>query len=217
MHGYRIVGSAMLSLALLAMASVAMKSSEARAAGGFLEELDGYQLAQSGQGNTAAGFARPDVQVLETDTLAELRGGFSINGLDLAFGARLQSMIDDVLYQTVVEFTASGPDVLSHTLVDPTGNAMGIDPASGGSLVNISPEGMSLPGLEQFSGVAVNDAKGFSAVLHHVTDQAMIGGVVSNASERSIGNQMNLDVTINNMEALRNLGIQSRIANAVSR
>lgn len=212
MHGYRIAGSALLTLAL-----VVVGNAETQAAGNFLQELDGRLPVLAVHESTDPGFSRPDVQVLETDTLAELRGGFSINGLDLAFGARLQSMIDDVLYQTVVEFTASGPDVLSHTLVDPTGNAMGIDPASGGSLVNISPEGMSLPGLEQFSGVAVNDAKGFSAVLHQVTDQAMIGGVVSNASERSIGNQMNLDVTINNMEALRSLGIQSRIANAVSR
>lgn len=211
MHGYRVVGSAMLSLAV-----VMMGTSGAQAAGGFLDELDGIALPEAVRATDPPGFARPGVEVIETSVMAELRGGFEISGLDLAFGARLQSMIDDVLYQTMVEFTDMGTKVLSQTLVDPAGNAVEIDPATAGSIAELTPMGISLPGFEQFSGVAVKDAKGFSAVLHHVTNQAIVGGVVSDATERSIGNQMNIDVTIKNMKALRSLGIQSRIANALS-
>jgi len=123
----------------------------------------------------------------------------------------------DVLHQTVVELTTTRTEELWQTLVDPAGNAVAIDPAQGGSINDVTPAGLSVPGLDPFSGVAVNDAKGFSAVLHNVTNQAMIGGVVSNATERSIGNKMNIDVTVNNVKALRNLGIQSRIVNALSR
>ncbi|TFH87559.1 hypothetical protein EQG41_05610 [Billgrantia azerbaijanica] len=212
MHGYRVVGSAMLSLAM-----VLMGTSGAQAAGGFLDELDGTASTQAVWATDLPGFARPGVEVIETSVMAELRGGFSINGLDLDFGARLQSMIDDVLYQTMVEFTDMGTKVLSQTLVDPAGNAVEINPATAGNIAEATPVGISLPGFEQFSGVAVNDAKGFSAVLHTVTGQAIVGGVVSDAAGRSIGNQVNIDITVNNIEALRNLGIQSRIANALSR
>ncbi|MGM0782523.1 MAG: hypothetical protein ACQEUM_00265 [Pseudomonadota bacterium] len=182
-------------------------------AAGFLDELESHGYQQPGYSN---GFASPVLEVIDTTDMAELRGGFSINGLDLAFGARVRSMIDDVMQQTMVEFRNTGPHVISQTLTDPTGKAHDINP-SANSLVNVSPDGISLPGMSNFSGMALNDAKGFTAVLHQITNQAIIGGVVSNASDRSISNQIDVDISINNMEALRSLSAHTRIINSLLR
>ncbi|SDI91294.1 hypothetical protein [Billgrantia gudaonensis] len=207
MNGYRRLLGTML---LLTMASGMAAGVQAAS---FFDELEGHPYRDPGDTN---GFASPVLEVIDTTEMAELRGGFSINGLDLAFGARVRSMIDDVMQQTMVEFRNTGPHVISQTLTDPTGNAHNVNPSSN-NVANVSPVGISLPGMSNFSGMALNDAKGFTAVLHQITNQAIIGSVVSNASDRQISNQIDVDVSVNNMEALRSLSAHTRILNSLLR
>ncbi|WP_163577965.1 hypothetical protein [Halomonas faecis] len=207
MNGYRRLLGTMLMMTMGPGMAAGVQ------AAGFLDELESRAY---GQPNDSNGFASPVLEVIDTAEMAELRGGFSINGLDIAFGARVRSMIDDVMQQTMVEFRNTGPRVISQTLTDPTGNAHDINPSTN-SLVNVSPDGISLPGMSNFSGMALNDAKGFTAVLHQITNQAIIGSVVSNASDRSISNQIDVDIAINNMEALRSLSAHTRVINSLLR
>ncbi|WP_163557883.1 hypothetical protein [Halomonas sp. NO4] len=211
MNGYRRLVGTMLSLAM-----VSGMTAGAQAAG-FLDELDERTHHQDlGTATYARGFASPVLKVIDSTDMAELRGGFSINGLDLDFGAQVRSMIDDVMQQTQIEFRNTGPHVISQTLFDPTGKAHNVNPSSN-NVANVSPNGISLPGMSDFSGMALNDTKGFTAVLHRITNQAIIGGVVSNANNRKISNQIDINVSVKNMEALRSLSAHTRVINSLLR
>ncbi|WP_147273775.1 hypothetical protein [Vreelandella rituensis] len=71
------------------------------------------------------------------------------------------------------------------------------------SVTDMTPGGIDLSGLADFSGVTLSDPKGFTAALHNITRDAIVSGVVSNASGRIIQQRIDIDVRLNNIGALR--------------
>ncbi|MEQ6888801.1 hypothetical protein ABE957_08975 [Halomonas sp. CS7] len=131
-----------------------------------------------------------------------MRAGFNLGGIDVDFGARLQTLIDNrVEMISVVNFTRAGANIVSQTFSDPAGAAMQV--GNGGiSVTDVTPGGVNLTGLADFSGIALNDAKGFTSALHNITRNAIISSVVSNASGRDIQQRIDINVRLNNMGAL---------------
>ncbi|EPC00714.1 hypothetical protein L861_13050 [Litchfieldella anticariensis FP35 = DSM 16096] len=188
-----------------------LTSSSTVFAGGFWDHL-GMQPA----GEYDA-FADANAVVIETETLAGLRGGFSVSGLDLDFGATLRTVVDDILYQTVMNLSESGAKVVSQSLVDPTGQAVIVNPQAGQSIVDLAPITINVPGLKQFSGIVLNDQNGFTSVLHNVTRNAIVGSVISDASNREIAHELNIDIQVNNIDALRHANQRAAILNSLTR
>ncbi|WP_148252379.1 hypothetical protein [Aidingimonas lacisalsi] len=157
--------------------------------------------------------------VIDASELEGMRGGFNIAGLDVDFGARLRTQIDNIRYETVLSITQAGTSVVSETLNDMGFQAnqqlIRVGQGSGSSLENVLPANVALPGLNEFSGVTLNDPKGFSAALHNVTRDAIMSSVVSNASDRDIRQYMNLDVKLNNVNSLRDAQQRSVIMNSL--
>lgn len=140
--------------------------------------------------------------VIAEQELGQMRAGFNLGGLEVDFGARLQTLIDNrVELVSVVNFTQAGADIVSQSFRDPAGAAMQV----GGGAISVSevtPDGVNLSGLADFSGVALSDANGFTAALHNITREAIVSGVVSNASQRSIQQRIDISVRLNNIGAL---------------
>lgn len=142
--------------------------------------------------------------VIAEAELDQMRAGFNIGGLDMDFGARLQTMIDNSIeLVSVVNFTKAGTDIVSQTIRDPSRSASQVGPGTGLSVTDMTPGGVDLSGLADFSGVTLNDHKGFTAALHNITRNAIVSGVVSNASGRDIQQRIDIDVRLNNVGALR--------------
>lgn len=140
--------------------------------------------------------------VIADEEMGQMRAGFNFGGLDVDFGARLQTLIDNrVEMVSVVNFTQAGTNIVSQTFRDPAGAAI---PLGNGavSVTNVTPGGVDLTGLADFSGIALNDAKGFTTALHNITRDAIISGVVSNASGRDIQQRIDINVRLNNIGAL---------------
>ncbi|CAM4167648.1 hypothetical protein VRRI112168_16530 [Vreelandella rituensis] len=136
--------------------------------------------------------------------LGQMRAGFNISGLDVDFGARLQTTIDNSIeLVSVVNFTKAGADVVSQTFHDSSRSASQVGPGTGLSVTDMTPGGIDLSGLADFSGVTLSDPKGFTAALHNITRDAIVSGVVSNASGRIIQQRIDIDVRLNNIGALR--------------
>ncbi|MFG6159451.1 hypothetical protein ACGTNG_11665 [Halomonas sp. 1390] len=159
----------------------------------FYEEVSQSSGAQDG-------FYRGTV--IADEEMGQMRAGFNFGGLDVDFGARLQTLIDNrVEMVSVVNFTQAGANVVSQTFRDPAGAAIPIGNGAV-SVTNVTPGGVDLTGLADFSGVALNDAKGFTTALHNITRDAIISGVVSNATSRNIQQRIDINVRLNNMGAL---------------
>jgi len=142
--------------------------------------------------------------VIAEAELGQMRAGFNIGGLDMDFGARLQTRIDNSIeLVSVVNFTQAGVDIVSQTFRDPSRSASLVGPGTGLSVTDMTPGGVDLSGLAGFSGVALNDAKGFTAALQNITRDAILSGVVSNAAGRQIQQRIDVDVRLNNVGALR--------------
>ncbi|MGR2738572.1 hypothetical protein ACUY1T_09000 [Billgrantia sp. Q4P2] len=147
------------------------------------------------------------LEPLEEAELEALRGGFEIAGIDMSFGATLQTLIDNVRMDTVFVINRAGADVVSqtitqHDLID--GQVVSrVGKGSDHTIVELTPDGINLAGMKDFAGLVVNDSKGFTSVFHTVTKNAILGSVVSDASERDIQQQLNIGVQVNNLPALR--------------
>lgn len=142
--------------------------------------------------------------VIAEAELDQMRAGFNIGGLDVDFGARLQTMIDNSIeLVSVVNFTKAGADIVSQTFRDPSRSASQVGPGTGLSVIGMTPGGVDLSGLADLSGVTLSDPKGFTAALHTITRNAIVSGVVSNASGRDIQQRIDIDVRVNNIGALK--------------
>lgn len=63
--------------------------------------------------------------VIDDNVLSEMRGGFSISGMELSFGVTMKSMMDNIRYETSVRLTKSGPQIISQQLSDTASSAVG--------------------------------------------------------------------------------------------
>ncbi len=155
----------------------------------------------------ATDFSFSYLQPLEEAELEELRGGFQLAGLDMSFGATLQTLVDNVRMDTVFVIHPTGAEMVSQT-VSQQGTIEGqvvsrVGQGSGSTIMELTPNGINLAGMKDLSGLVVNDTKGFTAVFHSATKNAILGSVVSDASERDIQQRLDIGVQINNLPALR--------------
>lgn len=143
--------------------------------------------------------------VIADSELAQLRGGFNIAGMQLSFGAELSTLIDNqIQLVSVLNVSRSGGvELVSQSFSDPGGMATRVGPEAGVRVVDMTPAGVNLAGLADFSGVTLQDAQGFTAALHRVTQNAILSGVVSNASGRNIQQRIDINVHVGNVGALR--------------
>lgn len=167
----------------------------------------------------AADFAY--LEPLEESELRELRGGFQISGLDMSFGATLQTLVDNVRMDTVFVIDGAGTEVVSQTIsqleaIDGQFVSQ-VGQGSGNTIMELTPNGINLAGMKDFSGLVVNDSKGFTSVFHSVTKNAILGSVISDASERDIRQQLDIGVQVNNLPALQAAQQRHSITNSLAR
>lgn len=155
--------------------------------------------------------------VIAENELDQMRAGFNIGGLDVDFGAKLQTKIDSSIeLVSVMNFTKAGVDLVSQTFRDPSLSTSQVGPGTGLSVTDVTPSGIELSGLANFSGITLNDTKGFTAALHNITRNAILSGVVSSASGRNIQQQINIDVRLNNIGVLRAAKQRAAIVDSLS-
>ncbi|WP_143025052.1 hypothetical protein [Franzmannia pantelleriensis] len=159
---------------------------------------------------------------LDEATLDTLRGGFSVSGMDLNFGAVLKTQIDSMVLESIVTIDQSGARLSTQML---NGMDIGSLPGdiqasvvgSGASLNDVAPGSLNLTGLKDYSGLAINDSKGFTAALHNITKQAIVSAVVSDASQRSVQQTIDININVRNMPALQAASQRQAILNSLSR
>lgn len=161
-------------------------------------------------------------EVLSQDGMTDLRGGFSLAGLELDFGATLTTMINDrVRYITRVAFDNAGAQVMSRSLdqsssgpetVTPVGPGTG---SSGISASDIRGQ-LNLAGLSDFAGVLLSDPDGgMTAALHQITRKAIVSSLSTTASGQTIDNRIDVSVQLNNIGEVRASRQRAMILNSL--
>lgn len=219
--GYRLfaLGSGLALAGFLVALALPAPSVQADAAG-----RASLKAANFGTGKTA----KDDFYGLETADLAELsdlRGGFNVGGLEMAIGANIRTFVDGALVlESVARVSPSGlvSEMVSSTASPPGGGVtfnFGRD--TDVSLQDVAPANVDLGGLAGDSGVAINDSNGFSAALHRITQNQILGIIVNTADGRSLRQELNVEVTVQNFgsfqQSIRSAIRNSRLINGISR
>lgn len=168
-------------------------------------------------------------EVIPTTTLDSLRGGFSLAGMEMNFGAKLTTLINDrVRYETRLAFSQSGTDVISRRLdVSGTGsetlNVSGtgsetltqVGAGTGVSAADIIGQ-LNLAGLDGYHGVVLDDGMGgATAALHSITRKAIVSTLSTTASGQSIRNDIDVSVHILNAGELQSQRQRAMILNSL--
>ena len=155
--------------------------------------------------------------VIEEGDLAEMRGGLSIAGLNLSFGAIAKTVIDNVMLQTVFSITEVGAAIVSQMLSDTTGSATPIlvGANTGISVTDIAPANTDLSGFADASGVVIKDSNGFTAALHKITRDAILSTLVSTKSNQQIEHKVNIQIEIQGAKNAYAASLRSSIINSV--
>ncbi|MAT66247.1 MAG: hypothetical protein CMN57_11460 [Gammaproteobacteria bacterium] len=158
-------------------------------------------------------------RVLEAADLAALRGGFSLRGLEMEFGASLRSFQDGrLLMETLVSVTDRG----THTTTSIPRAVDTLSPgpetaARTGSSPPAANSGIELNGLGSAGRVVVNDARGMTASIHEVTRQRILGVLVSRATDTALRQEAQVDVTIRNFSQFQQTVRQAILNNHLGR
>ncbi len=167
----------------------------------------------------AADFSR--LAPLAEAELATLRGGYQLAGLDMSFGATLQTVVDNVRMDTVFVINGAGTDIVSQTVTQHGGVdgqvVSQVGHGSGTTIMELTPNGINLAGMQGLPGLVVNDSKGFTSMFHSVTKDAILGSVVSNASQRDIQQRLDIGVQVNNLPALQAAQQRQSITDSLAR
>lgn len=140
-----------------------------------------------------------DVEVVEDDALADMRGGFKVGGIEVGFGATVTTYANGMMaMQTQLTWTDAGL-VAQQTLGE-----------LGQKLESMTPEQRAALGLEGLSGgVVIADEAGVTALVHNVTEGALQNIVLNTASGRDLGQHVDVTLTLPGFEAVQEgLGLE---------
>ena len=159
--------------------------------------------------------------------LDDIRGGFNIAGLEMDFGANVRTFINGALaLETVITATDAG--ITSQSVTPSDGSVTGVPgltlvfgDGSGPTIGDVSPPNVDLSALERASGAVLNDSNGFTAALHQINTDQILGVLVNTAAGRTIGTQLDVNITVSNFrqfqQSVRNAKIAHRLAGATNR
>lgn len=209
----------------------------ALAGGGFLAALtlpspevkaDAAGRASLRAANFATGQQADDFAGLETVSLAEMsdiRGAFNVGGLEMAIGANIRTFVDGALVlESVARISPSGlvSEPVASTAVPPGGGVtFNFGRETDVALQEVAPANVDLGGLAGDNGVAINDSNGFSAALHRITQNQILGVIVNTADGRNLRQELNIEVTVQNFgsfqQSVRDALMSGRLINGIGR
>lgn len=160
-----------------------------------------------------------DSRAIGADELEELRGGFSIAGLDMELGANVRTYFDGVqVIETIINISPGSVTTTTNQLADMPGLTVVVG-EDFDALAALTMGEADLAGLRGAGGAVLKDESGVTAALSRITPDQFLGVVVNTASGRDVRLELTLDVTIRNFtdfqQQVRNVLFTDRVADAV--
>lgn len=148
--------------------------------------LAGYALIALAAPAHAQTASIDNFEVIDDAELDDLRGGFSLGGIEIGFGAVVTSTLNGVpVLTTQLTLTDAG------ALVEETLSAVG------NNLSALTPEQRTALGLEDVAGangVVIDSESGITAFVHNVAKGTLQNILVNTATGQDI--EQNIDITL---------------------
>ncbi len=148
------------------------------------------------------------LEVIGLEELGDMRGGLRVGGLNIDVGAVVRSIVDGKLaLESHISFATANEIAAA---IGVTGGTAGNAATPTGDYVTIqSSNGAENPTSNPASFV-INDAKGFTQVMHDVTRDRVVSAIVNQADGRAIRQEIDVNITVSNFRELqRATAIQS--------
>jgi hypothetical protein len=146
---------------------------------------------------------------MSDDELAETRGGYlTAGGVVFDFGAVVRTFVDgELALETRLTWTPQGP-----VTEQAAGALPGWIPLTAGQI-----GGLDLSGLPAGAeGLVLNDASGTTALVHNVMNGQLQNLVINAADNRDIRQDMQLMLTLPNLEAMQRDFVMTRLGEQIS-
>jgi hypothetical protein len=160
-----------------------------------------------------------DSRAIGADDLEEMRGGFSIAGLDMELGASVRTYFNGVqVIETLINISPGSTTTTTTQLADMPGLTVVVGDDYD-TLAGLVMGEADLAGLRGAGGAVLKDESGVTAALSRITPDQFLGVVANTASGRDVRLEMSIDVTIRNFsdfqQQVRNVLFTHRLADAV--
>ena len=134
------------------------------------------------------------VELMTDAEMAEHRGGFEIQGINVNFGATVTTIVDGVpALTTTLTWTDAGP-VIQETM----GNL--------GAATSLTPDQLEALGLDPAGGAAsvvINDETGVTEIVHNVGDGALQNIIINSASGHAITQAIDVSLELPGFELVQ--------------
>jgi hypothetical protein len=128
-----------------------------------------------------------DIEVMADEELDDLRGGFTVGGININFGATVTTILNGVPVLTTNITVTDAGRIVDQTMAD-----------VGQTLEEIGEEGREALGLDGLgddaAGIIIDDEDGVTALVHNVTEGALQNIIVNTATGRDIA--QDIDITL---------------------
>jgi len=136
-----------------------------------------------------------DVEIMADTDMEDLRGGFIVGGIDIGFGAVVTTILNgQPVLTTQLTITDAGR-IVDQTMAN-----------VGQNLSDMTPEArdaLGLGGLDDASGIVIEDESGVTALVHNVTESALQNIIVNTATGRDISQDIDVKLTLPNFEFIQ--------------
>jgi hypothetical protein len=136
-----------------------------------------------------------DIEVMDAEDLEAHRGGFSVGGIDINFGATITTLVNGVpALTTTLTWTDVG------AFVEETIGEVG---ESINTLTEEQRAELGIDGLENAGGVIIADEAGVTALVHNVTEGSLQNIIINNATGRDLTQEIDITVTLPGFELVQ--------------
>jgi hypothetical protein len=147
-----------------------------------------------------------DVELMSQEEMEAHRGGFTINGIEINFGATVTTLVNGIpALTTTLTWTDVG------AIIDESIGELGQN------IADMTPDQLAtlgIDGLENPNGVVIEDEAGVTALVHNISEGALQNIIVNNATGRDLTQEVDVTLTLPGFEFIQDalivesLGIQ---------
>lgn len=155
------------------------------------------------------------LEVIGLEELGGMRGGLRVGGLNIDVGAVVRTIVDGKLaLESHISFATANEIAAA---IGVTGGTAGNAATPISDYVTIQSSNGAENPISNPASVVINDSKGFTQVMHDVTQDRVVSAIVNQADGRAIRQEIDVNITVSNFRELQRATAMQSASQALAR